>query len=378
MTVGIVGAGQLGRMLALAGYPLGLDFLFLDRHADVPAAALAPTLVGEFSDRALLRKLAKRCEVLSFDWENISADALRSATRGLRTRIAPPLRALATGQDRLAEKRLFERLGVRTTRYAAVDSRADLERACQRIGLPGVLKTRRMGYDGKGQSVIRDGAGINAGWSALGGTPLLYEELVDFEAEVSALGVRARDGAEAHYPLTRNWHAAGMLRLSVAPWETPALERQARAYMRAVLREFNYVGVLAIEFFVRDQRLIANELAPRVHNSGHWTIEGALTSQFENHLRAVTGLPLGGTAALGHAAMVNLIGRMPPRAAVLAQPGVHLHDYGKSARPGRKLGHCTLVAPTARERNLRTRRLLSGLAQALGGVHGNKRYTERP
>jgi 5-(carboxyamino)imidazole ribonucleotide synthase len=241
-----------------------------------------------------------------------------------------------------------------------------------------VLKTRRMGYDGKGQSVIRDGAGINAGWSALGGTPLLYEELVDFEAEVSALGVRARDGAEAHYPLTRNWHAAGMLRLSVAPWETPALERQARAYMRAVLREFNYVGVLAIEFFVRDQRLIANELAPRVHNSGHWTIEGALTSQFENHLRAVTGLPLGGTAALGHAAMVNLIGRMPPRAAVLAQPGVHLHDYGKSARPGRKLGHCTLVAPTARERNLRTRRLLSGLAQALGGVHGNKRYTERP
>ena len=377
MTVGIVGAGQLGRMLALAGYPLGLDFLFLDRHAEVPAAALAPTLVGEFTDRALLRKLAKRCEVLSFDWENISADALRSATRGLRTRIAPPLRALATGQDRLAEKRLFERLGVRTTRYAAVDSRADLERACQRIGLPGVLKTRRLGYDGKGQSVIRDSAGMSAGWSALGGAPLLYEELVDFEAEVSALGVRARDGSEAYYPLTRNWHAEGMLRLSVAPWEAPALERQARTYMRAVLLEFNYVGVLAIEFFVRDQRLVANELAPRVHNSGHWTIEGALTSQFENHLRAIAGLPLGRTTALGHAAMVNLIGRMPPRAAVLAQPGVHLHDYGKSARPGRKLGHCTLVAPTARERNLRTRRLLRGLAQALGGAADNKRYTGR-
>ncbi|HEV7432891.1 MAG TPA: ATP-grasp domain-containing protein, partial [Steroidobacteraceae bacterium] len=270
MTVGIVGAGQLGRMLALAGYPLGLDFLFLDRQGDVPAAALAPTLVGEFTDRALLRKLAKRCEVLSFDWENISVTALRSATRGLHTRIAPPLRALATGQDRLAEKRLFERLGVRTTRYAAVGSRAALERACQRIGLPGVLKTRRMGYDGKGQMVIRDGAGISAGWSALGGAPLLYEELVDFEAEVSALGVRARDGTEAHYPLTRNWHAEGMLRLSVAPWEAPSLERQARASMRAVLREFNYVGVLAIEFFVHQGRLIANELAPRVHNSGHW------------------------------------------------------------------------------------------------------------
>ncbi len=377
MTVGIVGAGQLGRMLALAGYPLGLDFLFLDRHADVPAAALAPTLVGDFTDRALLRKLAKRCEVISFDWENISAATLRSAKRGLRTRIAPPLRALQTGQDRLAEKRLFERLGVRTTRHMAVDSHAELVRACQRIGMPGVLKTRRMGYDGKGQAVIRDGAGINAAWDALGDTPLLYEERVDFEAEVSALGVRALDGTEAYYPLTRNWHAEGMLRLSVAPWNAPALERQARAYMRAVLREFNYVGVLAIEFFVREGRLIANELAPRVHNSGHWTIEGALTSQFENHLRAITGLPLGQTTALGHAAMVNLIGRMPARSAVLTLPGVHLHDYGKSARPGRKLGHCTLVAPTADERDVRTRRLLRALAQALGGVYSNKRYTAR-
>jgi 5-(carboxyamino)imidazole ribonucleotide synthase len=377
MTVGIVGAGQLGRMLALAGYPLGLDFLFLDRHADVPAAALAPTLVGEFTDRALLRRLARRCDVLSFDWENISAVALRAATRGLRTRIAPPLRALATGQDRLAEKRLFERLGVRTTRYAAVDDRGGLERACARIGMPGVLKTRRMGYDGKGQSVIRDRAGLDAAWKALGGTPLLYEELVDFDAEVSALGVRARDGEEAHYPLTRNWHAAGMLRLSVAPWTAPALQRQARAYMRAVLREFNYVGVLAIEFFVRDGRLIANELAPRVHNSGHWTIEGALTSQFENHLRAISGLPLGRTDAVGHAAMVNLIGRMPARSAVLAQPGVHLHDYGKSARPGRKLGHCTLVAATARERNERTRRLLRALTRSLGGAAGIPRYTGR-
>ena len=368
MTVGVVGAGQLGRMLALAGYPLGLDFLFLDRSAAVPAAALAPVLVGEFTDRALLRRLAKRCEVLTFDWENISAAALRAATRGLRTRIAPPLRALATGQDRLAEKRLFERLRVPTTRYAAVDSRAELERACLRIGMPGVLKTRRMGYDGKGQVVIRDRAGLAAGWQALGGTALLYEELVAFEAEVSALGVRARDGSEAHYPLTRNWHAGGVLRLSVAPWEAPGLERQARAYLRAVLRELNYVGMLAIEFFVRDGRLIANEFAPRVHNSGHWTIEGAATSQFENHLRAIAGLPLGSAAAMGHSAMINLVGRMPPRAAVLAQPGVHLHDYGKAARRGRKLGHCTLIAATARERNLRTRQLLRRLALSLAGA----------
>ena len=366
MTVGIVGAGQLGRMLALAGYPLGLDFLFLDRAAAVPAAALAPVLVGEFTDRALLRRLARRCAVLSFDWENVSVAALRAATRGLRTRIAPPLRALATGQDRLAEKRLFERLGVPTTRYRAVDTRAGLERACAHIGMPGVLKTRRLGYDGKGQALIRSRADLAAAWQALRGAPLLYEELVEFEAEVSALGVRGRDGSEALYPLTRNWHADGMLRLSVAPWEAPALERQARSHLRAVLRDFNYVGTLAIEFFVRDGRLIANELAPRVHNSGHWTIEGAVTSQFENHLRAVAGLPLGSTAAVGHAAMVNLIGRMPPRAPLLAMAGVHLHDYGKEARPGRKLGHCTLVAPSARERDRRTRRLLRTLAQALG------------
>ena len=365
MTIGMVGAGQLGRMLALAGYPLGLDFLFLDRSGDVPAAKLAPLLVGEFTDQALLRRLAKRSEVLSFDWENISVATLRAATRGLRTRISPPLRALATGQDRLAEKRLFERLRIPTTRYAPVASRAGLERACARIGLPGVLKTRRLGYDGKGQTVIRNRAALASAWNALGSVPLLYEELVDFELEVSALGVRARDGREVLYPLTRNWHAEGILRLSVAPWEAPALERQARAHLRSVLRDFNYVGTLAIEFFVRDGRLLANELAPRVHNSGHWTIEGAVTSQFENHLRAIAGLPLGSAAAVGHAAMVNLIGRMPPARDVLSQPGVHLHDYGKTPRPGRKLGHCTLVAPTATERNRQTRRLLRNLALSL-------------
>jgi 5-(carboxyamino)imidazole ribonucleotide synthase len=368
MTIGIVGAGQLGRMLALAGYPLGLDFLFLDRSAGVPAAALAPLLAGEFTDRKLLRRLARRCEVLSFDWENISVPALRAASGGLRTRISPPLRALATGQDRLAEKRLFERLRIPTTRHAAVGSRAGLERACARIGMPGVLKTRRLGYDGKGQAVIRTRADIAAAWDALGGVPLLYEELVDFELEVSALGVRGRDGSEALYPLTRNWHADGILRLSVAPWESAALERQARAHMRAVLRDFRYVGTLAIEFFVRRGRLVANELAPRVHNSGHWTIEGAVTSQFENHLRAIAGLPLGSAAPRGHAAMVNLIGRMPPAAAVLAQPGVHLHDYGKRERPGRKLGHCTLVAPGADERDRRTRALLRALAVSLAGA----------
>jgi 5-(carboxyamino)imidazole ribonucleotide synthase len=373
MTVGVVGAGQLGRMLALAGYPLGLDFLFLDRSADVPAAALAPVLVGALDDRTLLRELARRSSVVTFDWENASVPALRAATRGLRRRIAPPLRALAAGQDRLAEKRLFGRLGLRTTRHAAVETRADLVRACERIGLPGMLKTRRLGYDGRGQAVVRDRAGIEPAWHELGGVPLLYEELVDFDYEVSAIGVRARDGTEAHYPLTRNWHAGGILRLSLAPWRSAALGRQARRSMRAMLRALDYIGVLAIEFFVRDGRLIANEFAPRVHNSGHWTIEGAVTSQFENHVRAIAGLPLGSTAPLGHAAMVNLIGRMPPRPGLLAEPELHLHDYGKAPRPGRKLGHLTLVAATARERDRRVGALLRRLGLPTGDARRNRR-----
>jgi len=370
MNIGIVGGGQLGRMLALAGLPLGMKISFLDANAQAPAGALAPLLVGEFTDRRLLRRLAKQNEVLSFDWENVSVDALRAATRKLPTRIAPPLRALQCGQDRLSEKRLFERLGVPTTRYAAVSSRASLWRAAAQVGLPGVLKTRRLGYDGKGQYVVRNHAALDAAWRALGGVPLLYEEFVDFDAEVSALGARGLDGSEVLYPLSRNWHRDGILRLTLAPWPAPALEQQARRHLRAVLREFNYVGVLAIEFFVRRGRLLANELAPRVHNSGHWSIEGADTSQFENHLRAISGLPLGSAASRGHSAMINLIGHMPEAAPLLADPLLHLHDYGKRARPGRKLGHCTLVAPTAAERNRRMRRVLRALSLRPSTLHG--------
>jgi 5-(carboxyamino)imidazole ribonucleotide synthase len=368
MKIGIVGGGQLGRMLALAGVPLGLECRFLDPNPRAPAGAIAALQVGAFTDQRELRRLARHSAVLSFDWENVSVAALRAATRGSGARIAPPLRALRTGQDRLAEKRLFERLGIPTTRHAAVDSRAALWRAAARIGLPGVLKTRRLGYDGKGQQVIRDHAGLDAAWRALGGVPLLYEEFVPFDAEVSGLGVRARDGTVALYPLVRNWHAQGILRLSMAPWRAPALERQAQRHLRAVLREFHYVGLLAIEFFVRRGRLIANELAPRVHNSGHWSIEGAVTSQFENHLRAIAGLPLGSVASVGHSAMINLIGRMPAAAALLRIQGLHLHDYGKAPRPGRKLGHCTIVAPDAALRNRRARRVLRALDLELPGV----------
>jgi len=240
-----------------------------------------------------------------------------------------------------------------------VDSRAALTRAVARVGLPGVLKTRRMGYDGKGQVVIHAPGDLDAAWALLGATPLLYEEFVPFDAEASAIGVRARDGELRFYPLNRNLHAGGILRLTLAPWRQPDLERTARRHLKRVLESFRYVGVLAIEFFVRRGRLIANEMAPRVHNSGHWTIEGTHCSQFENHLRAIVGLPLGSTAPRGHAAMINLIGHMPPAATVLREAGMHLHDYGKEPRAGRKLGHCTLVESSSPVRDARARALLS-------------------
>jgi len=356
MTVGIVGGGQLGRMLALAGYPLGLDFLFLERAADAPAAQVAPTLLGEFTDRKLLRELARRSEVLTFDWENISLESLRPLGRA--TRIAPPLAALAMSQDRIAEKKLFAKLGIPTTRYAAVDHARGLTQALRRIGLPGVLKTRRLGYDGKGQAVVRTVEEAMLALETLQGAALIYEEFVRFDFEVSIIGARNRQGEVAIYPLNRNLHREGMLRLTRAPWSAPALQRQAAEHLRRVLEHFSYEGILNIEFFVCGQRLLANETAPRVHNSGHWTIEGAATSQFENHLRGILGLPLGATTARGHAAMLNLIGGLPPIKEFIDLPDLHWHDYGKAPRPGRKLGHLTLLAKTAARRDALARQLL--------------------
>ena len=363
MTVGIVGAGQLGRMLALAGYPLGLDFLFLDPSGGSPAGQVAPQIVGEFTDAKLLRRLARETQVLTFDWENISVDALRKLPD--ETLICPPVTALAAAQDRVKEKQLFEKLRIPTTRWANVESQRDLEKAVAQIGLPGVLKTRRLGYDGKGQRVLRKPDDVAGSWSALGEVPLLYEERVPFDYEVSIIGARSRSGEIAIYPLNGNVHGGGILRLTRAPYGSPALQRAAARYLRRALLQFRYTGILTIEFFVKRGKLIANEMAPRVHNSGHWTIEGAETSQFENHLRAILDLPLGSTQARGHCAMLNLIGEMPLAREILEQPDVHLHDYGKSPRPGRKLGHLTLVERTAAVRDRRARRLLGRLAPGL-------------
>ena len=362
MTVGIVGAGQLGRMMALAGYPLGLEFLFLDKDARTPGGQVAPLLAGELSDRALLGQLSSRCDVVTFDWENVPVDALEELPGPAR--IAPPLRALAAAQDRLSEKRTFELLGIPTTQYATIDSRAALETAVKAIGLPGVLKTRRLGYDGKGQYVLRKPSDLDKAWEALGKSPLLYENLVPFDAEVSIIAVRGMDGDLAFYPLNLNVHRDGILRLTRAPYGNAALMRQAQRAAKKLLEHFRYVGVLTIEFFVRKGKLIANEMAPRVHNSGHWTIEGAVTSQFENHVRAIAGLPLGSTAARGHSAMINLIGELPARDPLLAEAGLHWHDYGKSPRPGRKLGHLTLCATTSGGRDKRAFKVLRKIDRA--------------
>jgi 5-(carboxyamino)imidazole ribonucleotide synthase len=340
MKVGILGAGQLGRMLALAGYPLGLRFAFLDHAADACAGQVAPLTVGEFEPRSV-DAFAAGCDVLTFDWENVPVAALAGTARA---KLAPAPLALETAQDRLVEKDFLRGLGIPTPEYRAVGSMLELEAAAQALGYPAVLKTRRLGYDGKGQRVLRSAIDLGAAWEALEGTPLILEAFVPFDRELSLLAVRGRDGTFRAWPLVENVHRGGILHSSVAPAGTPELQAAAEAQVRALMERLGYVGVLALEYFDLGGRLLANEFAPRVHNSGHWTIEGAVTSQFENHLRAVCGLPLGDTAARGHAAMLNLVGALPARERLLALPGVALHDYGKAPRPGRKVGHATVVA----------------------------------
>ena len=308
MKVGIIGAGQLGRMLALAGYPLGIEPLFLDRTDDTPGAQVGPILTGDFSDSAKAIELAERVDIVTFDWENVPSATL---ARLPAHKVRPCARALEISQDRVSEKTLFRALGIPTPEFFEVDTRADLNRAMAAIGMPAVLKTRRLGYDGKGQAVLRKAADVEAGWRKFGGRPLVLEAFVPFEREVSLIGVRGTEGAIAFYPLTENMHSGGVLRYSRAPYRSPALARLAERHVRRVLKNLEYVGVLALEFFVVRGRLIANEMAPRVHNSGHWTIEGAATSQFENHLRAICGFELGATRARGPCAMINFIGALP-------------------------------------------------------------------
>lgn len=344
MRVGVIGGGQLGRMLALAAAPLGIRVTALDGARDAPAGAVCPLIEADFSDREALERLAGAADVVTFDFENVPADAVEWLSA--RTRVVPAANALRAAQDRVSEKSLFRRLGIPTPPFAAVDDARSLAAAIDEVGLPAVLKTRRFGYDGKGQRVVTDPDSAERARVELGGHDLVLEAFIRFDREVSVVAVRGADGDTRTWPLTENVHRDGILRTSVAPAPPGRHHADARAFAARLLDDLGYVGVLALELFECADGLVANEFAPRVHNSGHWTIEGAATSQFENHIRAVAGLPLGSTDARGHAAMVNFIGTMPDAAAVLAIPNAHLHDYGKSARPGRKLGHATVVADT--------------------------------
>ena len=335
--------------MALAGYPLGIRCRFLDASIDTPAAQVAPILIGDLTDAKKIGRLAKDTDVLTFDWENVAAAAL-IALRGRRI-IRPSIESLSISQDRLQEKALFKELRIPVAPHAAVDDFADLTRATERFGAHGILKTRRLGYDGKGQVLVRRTRDLAAAWETLRGAPLIYEKFMPFSHEVSLIAARSPEGESVFYPLARNTHCGGILRVSVAPWIDPAAERAARRYLQRLLDALNYVGVLAVEFFVVGGKLIANEMAPRVHNSGHWTIEGCVTSQFENHLRAICGLPLGSTRPVGHAAMINFIGRMPDRRRLLKIEGLAFHDYGKEPRASRKLGHGTILQRTPATRD---------------------------
>ena len=349
-TVGILGGGQLARMLALSGAPLGLRFLVMDSAAGACAAQFAPMVVGDYRDESALAEFASRIDVATFDFENVPAESARWLSG--RVPVFPSPRALATAQDRLAEKTLFRDLGIPVPEFAPVATRDELDAAVARIGTPCILKTRRLGYDGKGQFRLRNDGDVAAAWAALGGQAdkvgLILEAFVPFERELSVVAVRGRDGDFRTWPLTENWHVDGVLSASLAPAAVDAaLEATAIAHARALAEALDYVGVFALELFCRDGVLLANELAPRVHNSGHWTIEGSETSQFQNHLRAVLGLPLGDTRMVGRACMLNWIGEMPDPAPVLREAGGHWHDYGKTPRAGRKVGHATLRAETA-------------------------------
>ena len=344
MKVAVLGGGQLGRMLALEGIPLGHRFTFLEPAPDPPASGLGTVIAAPYDDPGALARIAEAADVVTYEFENVPADS--AAWLAGRVPVLPPPGALDATQDRLAEKQMFQRLGIPTAPFQRLDTPADLDAALAATGLPAVIKTRRFGYDGKGQMVARSPAEAAAALDTLG-PGLIAERFIHFERELSILAVRGRDGSRVSYPLTENHHRDGILRASYAPapGNTPALQAAADELAGRIMERLEYVGVLAVELFEARGRLLANEMAPRVHNSGHWTLNGADTSQFENHIRAITGRPLAAPRVPGPAAMLNIVGELPDAAAVAAVPGTHLHLYDKTPRPGRKLGHVNILGP---------------------------------
>jgi 5-(carboxyamino)imidazole ribonucleotide synthase len=345
LTVGILGGGQLARMLALAAARIGLRTVVFDPAERAPAAEVAGGYVrGAFDDEAALARFADRVDVITYEFENVPAET--AAFLAARRPVRPG------AKDRLIEKTFVRGLGVDTPAFSPVDGPGDLDAAVGRIGLPAVLKTRRLGYDGKGQVVLRAAADLDIAWDRIGAggaqQAAILEALIPFEAEISILVVRGAEGDFALYDPCGNRHWDGILRTTTVPAPVSAVAAaNARRAARQIAEAIDYVGLLAVEFFVIGDQVLVNEMAPRVHNSGHWTLEACVCSQFENHMRAVAGWPLGVTARHSDAEMINLIGDDVNRwRALLAEPGAALHLYGKGeARPGRKMGHVTRLKP---------------------------------
>jgi 5-(carboxyamino)imidazole ribonucleotide synthase len=348
-TLGIVGGGQLGRMLALAAARLGFDVAVLERDADSPAGRVAAhCIVGAYTDRAALEQLAALASVVTYEFENVPAEAVLTL-QGLGVETAPGPEALAVAQDRVAEKQFLNASGAPTVAFASADSADEAMGAAAVMGAPLLMKTRREGYDGKGQRWVEHPADAGAAFEALGGVPVILEAPADFVRELSIIAARGRDGATAIYPLSENHHEGGILRRSLAPARiSQKLADQAERIAVRILEGLNYVGVVGIELFeLRDGRLLVNEIAPRVHNTGHWTQDGCEVDQFEQHIRAVAGWPLGPTAAVARVEMLNLLGDEAETWAKLAhEPETRLHLYGKrEAKPGRKMGHVNKLKP---------------------------------
>ncbi len=366
-TVGILGAGQLARMLAQAGLPMGLEFVFLDPAEDACAAEFGEHICAEWDDEAALETLGRRSDVVTFDFENVpesSASLIESLCP-----VFPPPRALYKSQDRLREKSMMQELDIPVASFHPVNSRPDLIAAVEEIGFPCVLKTRRFGYDGKGQMVLRFQEDMERAWQALGDFELICEAFVPFDLECSIISARGKDGQTVCWPLTRNLHRDGILTVSRVPAFDQQLQKRAENLIQRLLDHLDYTGVMALELFLKDDELLANEFAPRVHNSGHWSIDGADTSQFENHIRAICGLPLGDTGNSLHTLMFNLLGAMPDYSdqaspGLPSIAGLHWHDYHKTARAGRKIGHVTVTADNKAELRARAAQLAGKLGVA--------------
>ncbi len=351
MKIGVLGSGQLGRMLALAGMPLGHSFSFFDASASTCTEGLGPVTVAPFDDIKALTVFAKGCDVVTYEFENVPCNAA-SAIQAV-VPVYPPPRALEVSQDRVVEKEFLQSLGIAVPAFMAASTRDELIAACRAVGTPCIVKTRRLGYDGKGQARISSPEDAERVWEDLGGVPLIVEAFVPFSRELSVIAVRGIDGQIKSYPLAYNIHRAGILHRSEipAPGISQSLAQDAYSIAARVLNELQYVGVLAIELFEVDGKLVANEMAPRVHNSGHATIDGSTTSQFENHIRAIAGSALGSAVSRAPAVMYNIVGTLPPEQSVKDIQCAKLHLYGKSPRPGRKLGHVTLIHPSADDEN---------------------------